>query len=164
MDYYIYLQVPEYTKQFALHHFGDKKNPDAINVKDWYILYGYIVDNLQRRTSQNPMSELGNLKLVLPDAKGVRKEWINYMSGNSRRELAGFIRCIMFSNFWKHIMPMWNMMKLQHTKRKGVTMDKCIVDFFDENGIEYTEEASNNFKQAFYRQRARLESEFGVKI
>lgn len=165
MDYFIYLKVPEYTRQYALFHFRDPKIEDAINVKNWYVLYGMVVDSLKRRNNYNPNQESGNLKLVLPDSRMKRKSQWNYMDANSRSKIAEMIRYIMYSQFWRFIMPVWEVIKQDRNKRKkGHTFDRYVLQFFDMNGIEYTEQASNSFKKEFARQRKILERNFNITI
>ena len=165
MDYFIYLKVPEYTRQYALYHFSDKKVPDAINVKNWYVLYGMVVDFLKRRNNFHPNQETGNLKLLVPDSQMKRKEKWNYMESHSRKKIAEMIRYIMYSQFWRSIMPVWEVIKQDRNKRKhSNTFDRYVLQFFDQNNIEYTEQASNAFKKEFARQRKKLERDFRIII
>lgn len=165
MDYYIYLKVPEYTRQFALHHFADNVRKDAVNVKKWLVLYGFVVDNLQIRSSYDPNEESGNLKILLPDAAMKRKIRYNYMRKGSRAELAKLIRIIMMTSFWRFIMPYWNAIRLDpHKKRNNRTLDLYINSFFEANGISYDETAANSFKKEFARERKKMVKEFGISL
>lgn len=167
MDYYIYLNVPEYTRQFALHHFPDEKDNNAINVKNWYVLYGFVVDNLKRYSyiANFSKQELGNLKVIVPDSRLKRKQNYNYLERTARIRLSKMIREIMFSQFWQFILPLWPVILMdKRRKYKKQTLDECINIFFEENHIDYSEEASNSFKKEFQRQRKKLAEKFNITI
>lgn len=165
MDYFIYLKVPEYTKQFALHHFGDKERENVVNVKNWIILYGFVVDSLQIRKSYDRNEENGNLKVLIPDASMKRKAQWNYMSKGSKSELARLIRTIMMTSFWRFIMPVWDIIKLdKHKKKNQRTLDLYINRFFESNGIAYDESTANTFKKDFIRERKKLNRKYGIYI
>ena len=165
-EYYIYLRVPEYTRQWAIFHFGNEEK-DAVNTKNWYVLNGFMIDNLRRNTSGYHFTkgERYNLKIIVPDSRMKRKKDYNYMMANARLKMAKMIREIMFAQFWQFVLPSWNTISMDRRHRnKAYTFDKCIMDFFDHNGIEYSEQASNSFKKEFARQRKILNQKYGIKI
>lgn len=165
MEYYVYVNVPDYTKEYVLNHFADKNDPTAVNVKSWEILHGFIVENLRTRSVYCVSEERGNLKVIIPDSRAVRRRDRNYMTTRSRNKLACLFREIMISHFWREIMPEWRMMMVDRNKRASKhIMDKYIIDFFDRNGMTYTESGLNNFKRYFVRERKRIQKKLGIMI
>lgn len=148
-DFFIYLKVPEYLKEYLEKHFGDpiklpKDSPESILMKRF----------LQKK-SEAPEPDLGegcNVRVIIPWSKEKDPRIYQYLSPKAKKSLITSFDQIFITNLWSDLMPLIN---------PRCTLTDLIYAWMEQHGI--SEEHWDTVKQRFYRLRRKYK-EKGVNV
>lgn len=164
VKYFIYLNVPEYVKEWALQSFGLGQN--YIHLGKCSALHGWVSQRLIKRRTYHPQEESGNLAVEIWNVScNQQKTYYNYMTRRDRERLGSKLFQIMFSEYFFWILPYWRMVRAEHTRgRKQHTMEKYTLMWLEMKGVTFDERALLRFTKEFYRERARIRKVHDVEL
>ena len=162
MQYIIYLQVPEYTKEYLLHHFS--RDGQVVECKKYSPIIGFMQLNLRKRLNFYPEEEMGNLKVAIPNVdENHTKETYNFLSKTNRSKLATIFRNIMISHLWCSYIKEVRLAKADRRKKTN-TINDFVIDFCQKNGIRVTSDSLNRFLVEINREKTKLKSEYNIEL
>ena len=160
MKYYIYLNVPQYVKEWAEHSFDF--DGVGIRVNKSFALSGFIYSHLSIRKDWYPKEECGNLAVQIHNlSDNHQKSSWNYMSVRDRKRLAHMFHQVMFSEYWFFMLPHWRAIS-GGKKTHGTTMQGFTLQWFEQKKITCNENAILRFNKDFYREKQRALDNYNV--
>jgi len=148
-DFFIYLKVPQYLKDYLENHLGDpvklpKDSPESILVKRF----------LQKK-SDAPEPDLGegcNLRVQIPWSKEKDPRIYQYLPPVAKQCLISSFDDILVTNMWNDLMPLID---------SRCTLTNLIYAWMEQHGID--EDHWETIRQRFYRLRKKY-MKTGIKL
>lgn len=160
MKFYVYLQVPEYVREWAINSFPF--DGVGIRINQSFALCGFINSHLARRKNWFPKEETGNLAIEIHNlSDNKQKHYWNYMSIQARKRLGILLHQIMFSEYWFWMLPHWRALTAGK-KSHDTTMQGFTLQWFAMKKITCDETAILRFYKDFYRERSRILESYNI--